>query len=103
MHDGPIPPSGGDPLPPVPTLPEPVAPLPPPRPSGGRFALWQLAMLLAWGGIFHARWHSPWLPALIGAFVLFEAFAVWDFRRQRRRWRAPRPPATTTGTTGSRL
>lgn len=102
MHDGPVRPSGSDPLPPIPTLPEPVAPLAPPEPSVGRFVLWQVAMLFVWGNLFVHVWHSPWLPAWIVGFVLFEAFAVWDFRRQRRKWLAATPPATTTGTTDSR-
>lgn len=87
MHDGPVRPSGSDPLPPIPTLPEPVAPLAPPELSVGRFVVWQLAMLLVWGGIFRSAWHSRWLPAYIAAFVLYETFAVWNVHRQRRRWR----------------
>lgn len=85
MHDGPIRPSGSDPLPPIPTLPEPMAPLVSQGPSVGRFVVWQLAMLLVWGGIFRSEWHSRWLPAYIAGFVLLEAFALWDFHRQRRR------------------
>lgn len=87
MHDGPVRPSGSDPLPPLPTLPEPVAPLVSRGPSVGRFVVWQVAMLLVWGGIFRSAWHSRWLPAYIAAFVLYETFAVWDARRQRRKWR----------------
>jgi hypothetical protein len=102
MHDGPVRPSGSDPLPPIPTLPEPVAPLTSSGPSVGRFVLWQVAMLLVWGNLFFHEWHSPWLAAWIVGFVLFEALAVWDFRRQRRKWQAPRQP-TDGSSTGSRL
>lgn len=91
MHDGPIRPSGSDPLPPIPTLPEPVAPLGSPQPSVGRFVLWQLGMLLVWGNILFHEWRSPWLPAWVVGFVLFEALTGWDFHRRHRRWRAPGP------------
>lgn len=89
MHDGPIRPSGGDPLAPIPTLPEPVAPLTS-GPSMGRFVVWQVAMLFVWVNLFVHVWHSPCLPAWIVGFVLFEALAVWDLHRQRRKWRAAR-------------
>lgn len=102
MHDGPVRPSGSEPLAPIPTLPEPVSPLTSSGPSVGRFVLWQVAMLLAWGNLFFHEWHSPWLPAWIVGFVLFEALAVWDLRRQRRKWLASTSPATT-GTTDSQV
>ena len=88
MHDGPVRPSGSDPLAPIPTLPEPVSPLTSSGPSVGRFVFWQLAMLFVWGNLFFHMWHSPWLPAWIVGFVLFEVLAVWDFRRTRRKWLA---------------
>ena len=97
--DGPVRPSGSDPLPPIPTLPEPVPPLTSPRPSLGRFALWQVGVLLGSGNVVVHRWSSPWLPAFVAAFVLLEGIAVWDLRRQRRRWStAIRTPGATTGT-----
>lgn len=102
MHDGPVRPSGSEPLAPIPTLPEPVSPLTSSGPSVGRFVLWQVAMLVSWGTILVHQWHSPWLPAWIVGFALFEALAVWDLSRQRRKWLAPRQPADGS-TTDSRL
>ena len=72
MHDGPVRPSGSEPLVPIPTLPEPVSPLTSSGPSVGRFVLWQVAMMLVWGNLFFHEWHSPWLPAWIVGFVPFE-------------------------------
>lgn len=102
MHDGPVRPAGSDPLPPIPTLPEPVAPLTSSAPSVGRFVVVQIGMLLVWGNIFVHRWHSPWIAAWIAGFVLLDGVAVWDFRRQRRKWLTRTPPVTA-GTTDSQL
>lgn len=94
MHDGPIRPAGSDPLAPIPTLPEPVAPLTSSKPSVVGFVVWQVAMLFVWGNLLvHVR-HSPWLPVWLVGFVLFEALVMWDLRRQRRKRLASTSPAT---------